>query len=107
MTPSKRLLSILSLLMTGRDIAQGRAPQTASESEPLGEDVAPSDNTSSTENTNYKRVVEAKTSYGTTVSLYQSSETGLKVFVADVHMPIVLDCPPFYAHYRCMAILHW
>ena len=43
-----------------------------------------------TSNTNFDRITETPTSFaGIDVSLYKSRETGLKVLIANVEMPIV------------------
>ena len=43
-----------------------------------------------TSNTNFDRIAETPTSFaGIDVSLYKSRETGLKVLIANVEMPIV------------------
>lgn len=40
--------------------------------------------------TNFDKIVETKTSYdGIDVSLYQSRETGLRILIADVEVPLV------------------
>ena len=43
-----------------------------------------------TTKTNFDKIVETDTSYeGINVSLYKSRETGLKVLIADVQVPVV------------------
>ena len=55
-----------------------------------------SDNAIPSTATNFDRIVETKTSYdGINVSLYKSRETGLKILIADVEIPLVhpfLEC---------------
>jgi hypothetical protein len=97
MTPSKHPEKSEKLtFVTTRDFPQDCAMDPSSEAETLFEpsEISPA---SSVTGTNFTRVVKTKTSYGTEVTLYQSSETGLKVFVADSQIPIVLppmDDPP-------------
>jgi len=60
----------------------------------IGFDTTPTNgqikfNNTTTE-TNFDKIVETPTSYeGINVSLYKSRETGLKVFIANVEVPLV------------------
>jgi hypothetical protein len=46
--------------------------------------------------TNFDKIVETNTSYdGIDVSLYKSRETGLKVLIANVEVPLVLHAQAF------------
>jgi hypothetical protein len=57
----------------------------------VGSDSTPAIKFSNTSaNTNFDKIVETATSYeGINVSLYKSRETGLKVLVANVEIPVV------------------
>ena len=47
--------------------------------------------------TNFDKIVETSTSFdGIDVSLYKSRETGLKVLIANVEVPIVCDFRCYY-----------
>lgn len=66
-----------------------------------------SSQTSPSAATNFDKVVETSTSYdGIDVSLYKSRETGLKVLIANVEIPLVCSSAGFVDD-RSMGISRW